>query len=197
MAIAVAGLTAALAIGAILAASGRAQPGDALYPVKRSTERAQLALAGSDLSRGRLYLDFARTRLGEAQTVSTDADGFGGAMAGMDADTSHGVRLLTTSAMAHKDAAALDTVDRFVADQRHRVNQLTAVAGPGSQGPVGTSLALLDAVSVRSQSLRAALACGVGATANADSLGPLAQECPVSSVAPGRSSRWPAADSRS
>ena len=52
-----------LALSGVSVASGDAMPGDALYGVKRSTERAQLALAGSDLTRGQLYLDFARTRL--------------------------------------------------------------------------------------------------------------------------------------
>jgi hypothetical protein len=53
----------ALAVSGISAASENASPGDALYGVKRSTERAQLAMAGSDVTRGQLSLDFARNRL--------------------------------------------------------------------------------------------------------------------------------------
>ena len=56
----------AIAVSGMSAASENAMPGDALYGVKRSTERAQLALASSDLTRGQLSLDFARTRLAEA-----------------------------------------------------------------------------------------------------------------------------------
>ena len=63
-----------LALSGVSVASGEAIPGDALYGVKRSTERAQLALAGSDLTRGQLYLDFARTRLPEAHAVRADAE---------------------------------------------------------------------------------------------------------------------------
>jgi hypothetical protein len=55
-----------LALSGMSAASGDAMPGDALYGVKRSTERAQLALASSNISRGQLYLYFARTRMTEA-----------------------------------------------------------------------------------------------------------------------------------
>ena len=62
----------AIAVSGISAASENAVPGDALYGMKRSTERAQLALASSDLSRGQLFLDFARTRLDEAATLRGD-----------------------------------------------------------------------------------------------------------------------------
>jgi len=175
----VAGVVGTLAVSGISMASGGAKPGDPLYSVKLSTEKAQLALASSDLSRGQLYLEFARTRLGEAHAVRADTDGFDVAMVDMDADTIDGVRLLMTSAMAHKDPTALDAVDRFVEDQQYLVNQLTAVVGTGSLAKVDTSLALLDAVAARSHSLRAALACGVGTTTKIDSLGPLPQLCPT------------------
>ncbi|HET9518042.1 MAG TPA: DUF5667 domain-containing protein, partial [Actinoplanes sp.] len=56
----------AIAVSGLSSASEHAAPGDALYGVKRSTERAQMALAGSDVTRGQLSLDFARTRLAEA-----------------------------------------------------------------------------------------------------------------------------------
>lgn len=171
-----------LAVSGISMASGDANPGDPLYSVKRSTEKAQLALASSDQSRGQLYLEFARTRLSEAHAVRTDADGFGGAMVDMDANTVDGIRLLTVSAMAHQDPTALDAVDRFVEDQRYLAAQLTAVVGAGSQAKVGTSLALLDAIAARSHALRTALACGAGVT-DLDSLGPQAQPCPATAAA--------------
>ena len=48
-----------MAVSGMSAASENAMPGDALYGVKRSTERAQLALASSEVNRGQLFLDFA------------------------------------------------------------------------------------------------------------------------------------------
>lgn len=167
-----------LAVSGISMASGGANPGDALYSVKRSTEKAQLALAGSDLSRGRLYLELARRRLDEAHAVRGNADRFGGAIADMDADTVDGIRLLTTAAMADKDSTALYAVDRFVEDQRDLANHLTALVDAGGRAKIDTSLALLDAVVTRSAELRAALACDAQ-TAATDSLGPLPQPCPV------------------
>src|SRR5690242_6770597 len=109
----------ALAVSGISAASENAEPGDALYGVKRSTERAQLAMAGSDVTRGQLSLDFARTRMAEAVAMPGNDAGFGGVLDDMDADTRKGVKLLTTSAVARKDSKPLSTIDTF-ADQQRR-----------------------------------------------------------------------------
>jgi hypothetical protein len=170
--------TGTLAVSGISMASGDANPGDPLYQVKRSTERAQLALASSDLSRGQLYLEFARTRLSEAYAVRQDAPGFSNALADMDADTVDGVRLLTTSAVGQGGPTALDAVDRFVEDQKYLVSQLTALVGGASRQRADASMTLLDAISTRSHALRASLACGAGVTSVVDALGPAAAPCP-------------------
>lgn len=164
-----------LALSGVSVASGEAIPGDALYGVKRQTEKAQLALAGSDLSRGRLYLEFARTRLQEAHAVRADATGFGAALTDMDSDTSQGIRMLLTSAMARRDTAALDTVDRFVADQRMLVGQLLD-GGSADREKVTGSLSLLDRIEKRSAAARTALACGAGTTGS-DKLGSVPGAC--------------------
>ncbi|MDI5943373.1 DUF5667 domain-containing protein, partial [Micromonospora sp. DH15] len=105
------GVTAgAIAVSGISAASENAVPGDALYGMKRSTERAQLALASSDLSRGQLFLDFARTRLGEAAALRGDRLGFDAVLDDMDSDTRQGVRLVTTTAAPRSDPAGLVAV---------------------------------------------------------------------------------------
>ncbi|RQX51128.1 hypothetical protein DLJ57_10795, partial [Micromonospora chalcea] len=114
----------AVALSGISAASENALPGDALYGMKRSTERAQLALASSDISRGQLFLDFARTRLDEAASVRGDRLGFSAVLDDMDADTRQGVRLLTTVAAQRSDPVALDAVDTFLAGQRRVVSGL-------------------------------------------------------------------------
>ncbi len=164
-----------LALSGVSVASGEAIPGDALYGVKRQTEKAQLALAGSDLSRGRLYLEFARTRLSEAHAVRADATGFGSALTDMDSDTTQGIRMLITSAMARRDTSALDAVDRFVADQRMLVGQLLD-GGTTDRDKVTGSLALLDRIEKRSAAARTALACGAG-TNGSDKLGAVPGTC--------------------
>jgi len=162
-----------LALSGMSAASGDAIPGDPLYSVKRSTERAQLALAGSDISRGQLYLEFARTRLDEARAVQSDPSGFARVLDDMDSETQQGVKLLTSTAMEHKDPKALDAIDSFVKTQHSSTESLrTGVTGdPHSRA--SKSLVLLEEIQKRTGALRLVLTCGMAATSGADPLGPL------------------------
>jgi len=169
----------AIAVSGMAAASEHAVPGDALYGMKRHTERAQLALASSDLSRGQLFLDFARTRLAEATALGSRSVGFSAVLDDMDADTRQGIRLLTTAAAQRRDPAALDAVDAFLADQRPRLVALGDRASRAGRDRTAESITLLDTVQRRADALRAALACGVGTTGRADSFGPLPRTCPV------------------
>ncbi|WP_175649078.1 DUF5667 domain-containing protein [Micromonospora avicenniae] len=169
----------AIAVSGISAASENAVPGDALYGMKRGTERAQLALASSDVSRGQLFLDFARTRLGEAAELRGDHVGFSTVLDDMDADTRQGVRLLTAAAVQRADAASLDTVNTFVTEQRRAVSDLLDGANRTNRGRTRESLELLDSVRERSDALRAALGCGIPAPVASDSLGPAPDVCPA------------------
>ncbi|HEX5203390.1 DUF5667 domain-containing protein [Paractinoplanes rhizophilus] len=167
----------ALAVSGISAASENASPGDALYGVKRSTERAQLAMAGSDVSRGQLSLDFARTRLAEAAAMPGDATDFAGVLDDMDASTRRGVRLLDTSAVARRDIKPLATVDDFADRQRRTLAPVLGRLSPANQERAAASLALLDAVTRRTGDLRSGLSCPTVQPAGADTLGPKLREC--------------------
>ncbi len=170
-----------LALSGMSAASGDAIPGDPLYSVKRSTERAQLALAGSDISRGQLYLEFARTRLDEARAVQSDPSGFARVLDDMDSETQQGVKLLTTTAIDHKDAAALDAIDAFVKTQHSSAENLRQGVTGDPHSRANTSLALLTEIQKRAKALRLVLTCGTAATSGADPLGPLPKldACPA------------------
>ncbi|SCL20440.1 hypothetical protein GA0070616_1977 [Micromonospora nigra] len=168
----------AVAVSGISAASENAVPGDALYGMKRGTERAQLALTSSDVSRGQLFLGFARTRLGEAAELRGDAVGFDTVLDDMDADTRQGVRLLTGAAAQRSDPAALDAVDTFLDGQRRAVGALADGASRAERDRARRSLALLDAIDRRAAALRAAIACGLPASTGSDALGPTPAGCP-------------------
>ncbi|MGC4769395.1 DUF5667 domain-containing protein [Micromonospora sp. DT44] len=168
----------AIAVSGISAASENAVPGDALYGMKRSTERAQLALASSDISRGQLFLDFARTRLGEAAELRGDRIGYSAVLDDMDADTRQGIRLLTAAAVQRAEPASLDAVNTFVASQRRAVNNLLDGAGRADRERTRRSLALLDSIRERSDAVRAAIACGLPAPTGSDTLGPTPSTCP-------------------
>ena len=167
----------AMAVSGISAASENASPGDALYGVKRSTERAQLAMAGSDVTRGQLSLDFARTRLAEAAAMPGNDLGFGGVLEDMDADTRKGVKLLTQSAVARKDAKPLSTIDDFVGRQRTTLMPVMDKLAPVNQKRATESLTLLDSVNERAEDLRAGLDCTPVAQGGTDALGPKLKDC--------------------
>lgn len=174
----VAGVVAgAMAVSGISAASENASPGDALYGVKRSTERAQLAMAGSDVTRGQLSLDFARTRLAEAAAMTGADPAFAHVLNDMDADTRQGVRLLNGSAVARRDNGPLNTVDGFVTSQRNTLTPVLGRLSPANRERAQASLALLDAVHRRTDLLRTGLACHPVAAAGPDELGPRLTDC--------------------
>lgn len=167
----------AMAVSGISAASESASPGSVFYSVKRSTERAQLAIAGSDVTRGQLSLDFARTRLSEAVAMKGTEREFALVMDDMDADTRKGVRLLTTSATAQQDTTPLATLDGFAADQRRTLTPALEKLSTANRERATTSLGLLGDVVERTDSLRAGLACAKVTPAGSDALGPKLRGC--------------------
>ncbi|WP_305784916.1 DUF5667 domain-containing protein [Symbioplanes lichenis] len=168
----------AMAVSGISAASESAAPGDALYGVKRSTERAQLAMAGSDITRGQLSLTFARNRLAEAAAMRGDDVKFRDALDDMDADTKQGVKLLTSGAVTRKETTGLASVDSFVDSQRRLLTPAVDRLGPVNQERAQKSLSLLDAVEKRSKTLRERLGCSpVPAVSGSDALGPKLGQC--------------------
>jgi hypothetical protein len=167
----------AIAVSGLSSASENAAPGDALYGVKRSTERAQMALAGSDVTRGQLSLDFARTRLAEAGALAGDDPAFADVLNDMDTDTKQGVKLLTTSAVARKDEAPLNAIDTFVTAQRRLFGPMLETLGPGNQTRALASMSMLDDIDRRARGLRIGLDCGTDGTLGIDAFGPKPHAC--------------------
>nr|WP_232050413.1 DUF5667 domain-containing protein [Actinoplanes sp. OR16] len=167
----------AMAVSGISAASESASPGDALYGVKRSTERAQLAIAGSDVSRGQLSLDFARNRLAEAVAMDGEDPAFRTVLDDMDADTRKGVRLLNTSAVSNQDTKPLTTLDGFVTTQRKAFQPAVGKLSPANRDRAAASLALLQDVAERTDQLRTGLDCQKITPSGSDELGPKLRDC--------------------
>jgi len=167
----------ALAVSGISAASENASPGDALYGVKRSTERAQLAMAGSDVTRGQLSLDFARTRLAEATALPGDDKEFGSVLDDMDNSTRKGVSLLTTSAVARHDTKPLTTVDAFATSQQRTLSPVLSRLDETNRTRALASISLLQAVQQRVDDLRGGLSCSSISPIGTDVLGPKLHSC--------------------
>ncbi|HEX2771560.1 MAG TPA: DUF5667 domain-containing protein [Micromonosporaceae bacterium] len=167
----------AIAVSGISSASEDSVPGDALYGMKRSTERAQLVLAGDDVSKGELLLGFARTRTGEAHAVRGDAAAFDRLLTETDSQTKAAVSLLTGAAAERKSEAPLDVVADFVTRQGQELTGLLAGADAAEATRAAASLELLDQVASRVDALRAALPCGSAGTGRTDGLGPIPTGC--------------------
>ncbi|GLZ77445.1 hypothetical protein Afil01_22520 [Actinorhabdospora filicis] len=166
-----------LTLSGVSAASGEAMPGDPLYDVKRSTEAAQLALAGSDVNRGQLLLEFARNRLTEASAVASDPAAVDSTLDDMDEETTQGVALLTGAAVDRTDDGVLDAVDSFVTTQRADLVDFVASTAADSRVRGLESLKLLDQVQERSEKLRFSLLCTASGDARMDLLGPIPLPC--------------------
>ncbi len=168
-----------LAISGVAAASTSAVPGDTLYDVKRSTEQAQIALAGSGVNSGQLYLQFARTRMSEAQAVATDPPSLARVLADMDNQTTQGVKLLTAAAVQRHDTGPLDLVAGFTADQTKDMTALITSMGTADRTRAEQSYALLGAVQQRATDLRDQLSCltATGRHLDTDKLGPVPPGC--------------------
>jgi hypothetical protein len=173
----------AIAVSGMSAASENAVPGDALYGVKRSTERAQLALASSDLTKGQLFLDFASTRVEEARELGDEKSGFSRVLDDMDANTTQGVRLLTTTAIQRRDPAALDAIAAFLERQRAAVSDITAKSTGTELARANVSQDLLARVQQRVADLRESLKCDKGTSPRIDAIGPLPFECATAGAA--------------
>jgi hypothetical protein len=172
-----------LAASGVSAASGDAIPGDALYAVKRSTERAQLAFAGSDVSRGQLYFEFAKVRLAEAGALGNNAARLGPVLDDMDNDMRNGTRLLTTAAVERGDIAGLQAVQQFSAQQRPTLQSMVNRATGPAKKRAGDSLALLDRINARATSLESTIKCP-GQDVPLDELGAQPVVCAAASPQP-------------
>lgn len=166
------GVTAgALALSGVSAASTESLPGDALYQVKRSSERAQLALAGSEEGRGHLYLQFAASRLDEAVKLRAAPDDL---LRDMDEATRQGVRRIAAAAVEQHEGSGLTFLLTFVSEQR---TKLASFAGTADQTSLNMSLGLLGEVETRARELQRAVGGTCKVTGDPDMLGPI-PDCP-------------------
>jgi hypothetical protein len=147
-------LVATVAVASVVAgvgaaaASTRALPGDTLYGLKRQIEAGQLALARGDLGHGRELLEQADARLTEAERLTAGENGndpatralVGQALREMGDDVTAGAADLTEAYEETGDEQAMILLDRFVVDQRERLQDLVDLLDP-SLRPLARALA--------------------------------------------------------
>lgn len=175
LAIVAALLTGTVAVSGVSAASGDALPGDTLYNVKRSTERAQLALAGNDLGRAQLHLEFAGTRIEEAAALDDESDA-ANALNDAASELRSGAALLGELAVESGEAAPLDYIDLFTNEHRWTLEELVSGLDGEAVQAGEDLLVLVENAALRSVELRSALDC-TESGGPADELGPIPAGC--------------------
>ncbi|MGI8647478.1 MAG: hypothetical protein DLM55_08690 [Acidimicrobiales bacterium] len=171
-------LAAMLGVSGVSMASGSAVPGDTLYSFKRNSETLQLAFARSDISRGQLRLQFARTRLGEAEGIANTAQ-VDSMLDDADADARSAMRDLGDAALSRSSTSPLDSIDQFVVNQRKDLQSWMDKLPIDKRTRAAESLTVLDQVQQRSTALRSALSCKNGSanTNGSDELGLIPGTC--------------------
>lgn len=154
------------------AASTRALPGDALYGLKRQVEAVQLALAFTDLARGRELLDQAGARLGEAERLAasgrrdepaTRAE-IEAVLRDWASATAAGAEALTTSYRDTGSPEPMQVLERFVTDSEERLQDLLLLLDPSLRAQVREALAELGRLGAQATAVLPAQATGTAAT---------------------------------
>lgn len=142
-------------------AAARSLPGDPFYGLKRATEAVQLWAASGPVDKGELHLEFARTRLAEADALGAASSHLSSTLRDMNAETRAGSSDLISAYRQTGATQPLTDIVSFVATQFPAVMRLGTTL-PATLRPQATySLQLLAGVAdaVRSVSGRTCLAC--------------------------------------
>jgi hypothetical protein len=131
-------------------AAQSALPGEALYPIKRGIEKAEVGLSTSSAGRGRDLLQQASGRLGEAQGL-IDAGSPTGTpqvphtLQSFISQAQQGSDLMMGSYAEDRDPASVATVRQFAASALQQVEAMDSTAPPDAQDDLrDAALALRD-----------------------------------------------------
>jgi hypothetical protein len=125
VAVLAAAVTLATSMAGVGVAATRSLPGYPFYDVKRATEAVQLWGTFGDAAKGRRHLEFARTRLAEAQSLPPTSSHIASTLTAMDAQTREGSNELIAAYRASHSTTALADLVKFSTQQ---VNGLTQLA---------------------------------------------------------------------
>lgn len=180
-------------LGLLVIAARDALPGEALYAVKRGSERAQVGLTFDQSERGFVLLHQAERRLAEVtELLEEPAAGLAAAgspgvllaaatdseivdtLAAMDEQTAAGIALVTGSAVASEDEATLGIIPVWAEGQQSLLGDIVQEMSTIEQARAEASLALLERVGDRARSLGESLPCQcLDADGPSDDLGPV------------------------
>jgi Domain of unknown function (DUF5667) len=163
----VAALAGAVAIVTSVAgvgvAASRSLPGDPFYGIKRGTEGVQLWAASGNLAKGRRHLEFARTRLAEAQALPPNSSHLASTFQAMNVQTADGTHDLIAAYTASKSLVPLADLETFTQQQVAGLISLAPTLPAGLRSQDQQAITLLTGVvnTVNSVSHHACVLCTV------------------------------------
>lgn len=184
----------ALLLGGAVWMSRKAIPGDALYGLKRASERVQLATASNDGEKARDLLHFAATRAREVRALlaraSSTAMGSAPLAGGRvnsqtkslvndtldaaDSNVRSAARLLNTEAVRKGSTDPLKTMSDWAPSQLNRLQDITAAAPDATmRARAAFSTRVVAAALQRASSLRTKVDCSCMQNVATDEFGPV------------------------
>lgn len=194
------GISAAAAVMVLAVTGGGAMfsqgalPGDSLYGIKQTTESALVGLTPGQGNKAQRQLDYASTRLDEAQKVNSantpdneKAADISQALKGFDDQTESGSQMWFASAnsgSSTENSKQLGEMSGWAQQQNQRLASMRTSMPAGAQPDADHSMRLLEDLRTRSQSLNNRQGCD-HVSSGSDELGPLPAKgpCKVSTPA--------------
>jgi len=151
-----------VAVAGVGVAASRSLPGQPFFGVKKATEAVQLWTTHGDAGKGHRHLEFAATRLGEANELSPTSSHLVGTLAAMESQTRQGATELIAAYQSSKSPAPLRELLSFVKAQYAGIAHLSTAVPNAVKVEEGRARTLLAAVvaQVHAVSQSICLSCG-------------------------------------
>ncbi len=152
----------------VAAAAESALPGDALYPIKRGIESAQVSLNSSDSGKGQDLLRQASTRLDEVAGLlasNESADRIAYTLAAFERSAASGADLLFIAYQRDGDPQDITRLRAMIGSQRVQLDRLSSEAPASSQASFDEARGLLADLDQQ-----ASVLCDCGSQAVSDQL---------------------------
>jgi hypothetical protein len=183
------GISAAAAMMVLAVTGGGAMfsqgalPGDSLYGIKQTTESAMVGLTPGQGNKAQRQLDYAATRIAEAQKVNAastpdeeKAADISQALKGFDDQAQNGSQMWLASANSGSgsdNSAHLAKLADWAQEQNAKLSSMRSSMPAGAQPDADHSMRMLEDMRTRAQSLSNRQGCDQVTSGSSDDLGPL------------------------